>query len=76
MSNVYPRSELFESDVSPGDAWELVCTIRVGETTGKLWKRISTPISLSCVVCGNKYVWAMDADKCPRCHPEVELGIR
>ena len=74
--HIYPRYELRESDERPGEAWELVCAIKVGEATGKLWKRISIPISLSCAVCGNKYMWAMDADKCPHCHPEVEFGIR
>jgi hypothetical protein len=72
---IYPRLKLFESDVSPGDAWELVCNIKCDGVPGKLWRRVVVATPVVCVVCGNTYEWHVDSDKCPYCHPELAYDI-
>jgi len=72
---IYPRLKLFEADEKPGDAWKLVATIRCDGVSGKVWQRVSVETPVVCVICGNEYAWAVDADRCPYCQVEVEFGL-
>ena len=70
-----PRRELRGADECPGVGWEFVSEILCDGVAGNLWRRKLVPVSVACVICGNEYMWAMEADKCPHCQPEASLGL-